>query len=121
MTPKQIELVQQSWAQVRMVGDTAARMFYHRLFRMEPSIRSMFRGGMQAQGRKLVNMIGFAVQGLTRLDAIVPGLRALGLRHAVYGVEERHYALVGSALIWTLEQGLGEEFTEEVKEAWATA
>jgi hemoglobin-like flavoprotein len=121
MTPKQIELVQQSWSQVQPIAETAAGMFYERLFTLDPSLRSLFRGDMKEQGRKLMAMIGFAVKGLSRLEQLVPGVQALGRRHAGYGVRDQHYATVAAALLWTLEQGLGDSFTQEVREAWTIA
>ena len=121
MTPKQIALVQGSWTKVQTISDAAAKLFYHKLFSLDPSLKSLFKGDMAEQGAKLMAMIGFAVQGLSRLDRIVPGLQALGRRHAGYGVQNRHYAIVASALLWTLKEGLGEDFTPEVSDAWSAA
>jgi hemoglobin-like flavoprotein len=121
MTPKQIALVQHSWKQVLPVADAAAGLFYGRLFALDPSVRALFKGDMKEQGQKVMTMITFAVNSLTRLESIVPGVRALGRRHAGYGVEDRHYAVVESALLWTLKEGLGSEFTPEVEDAWRTA
>jgi hemoglobin-like flavoprotein len=121
MTPKQVELVQGSWKKVLPIADTAAEMFYSKLFSMDPAVKPLFKGDMKAQGRKLMTMISTAVNGLTRLEAIVPAVQDLGRRHVKYGVKEQHYDTVGAALLWTLEQGLGEAFTPDVKAAWATA
>lgn len=121
MTPKQIALVQASWKQVQPIADQAAALFYSRLFTLEPSVKRLFRGDMQEQGRKLMQMISVAVNSLARLESIVPAVRALGRRHAGYGVEPRHYSVVEHALIWTLGQGLGKDFTEEIEDAWRTA
>lgn len=121
MTPKQVALVQFSWDKVRPVAEPAAELFYSHLFSLDPSLKPLFKGDVKAQGRKLMNMIGFAVKGLARLDAIVPGLQALGRRHAGYGVKDSHYETVGAALLWTLRQGLGDAFTAEVQAAWAAA
>jgi hemoglobin-like flavoprotein len=121
MTPKQIALVQESWNKVLVIGDAAAQLFYTRLFTVDPSLRPMFRGDMVAQGKKLVGMISVAVKGLARLDTLVPAVQALGRRHAGYGVKDEHYATVGGALLWTLEQGLKDDFTPEVKKAWTLA
>lgn len=121
MTPVQIELVQASWARVQPIAEPAAEMFYNRLFALDPSLKPLFRGDMKEQGRKLMQMIAFAVNGLKRLDALVPGVQALGRRHAGYGVRDEHYATVATALLWTLEQGLGNAFTPQVREAWAAA
>ena len=121
MTPKQVALVQVSWEKVQPVAEQAAELFYSQLFSLDPSLQALFKGDMKAQGRKLMNMIGFAVNGLTRLDAIVPGVQALGRRHAGYGVKDGHYETVGAALLWTLRQGLGQSFTAEIQAAWAAA
>jgi hemoglobin-like flavoprotein len=120
MTPKQIELVQGTWKMVLPIADTAAEMFYTRLFSTDASLKPLFKGDMKSQGRKLMQMIGTAVNGLTKLDAIVPAVQDLGRRHVKYGVKDKDYDTVGGALLWTLEQGLGDAFTPEVKEAWAT-
>jgi len=121
MNTKQIELVQSSFAQVLPIADDAAALFYNRLFELDPGLRPMFRGDMREQGRKLMAMIGAVVSGLRHLDRIVPGVRALGARHVAYGVRDEHYDIVGAALLWTLATGLGEGFTDEVRDAWATA
>ena len=121
MTPKQIALVQSSWQGVQPVADAAAQIFYSRLFTLDPSLKHMFKGDMAEQGRKLMNMITFAVKGLSRLDVIVPGVQALGRRHAGYGVKDAHYATVGNALLATLKEGLGDDFTDEVRDAWSEA
>ena len=121
MNSRQIELVQSSFAQVVPIADTAAALFYGRLFELDPSLRPMFRGDLKEQGKKLMDMIRAVVGNLRTLDRIVPGIRALGSRHAGYGVRDEHYDTVGDALLWTLGQGLGEAFTKETREAWTAA
>ena len=121
MTPQQIALVQETFAQVRPIADTAAALFYNRLFMLDPSLRPMFKGDMVRQGQMLMQMLGAATSGLTNLPKLAPVVRQLGARHTGYGVTDDHYATVGAALIWTLEQGLGEQFTPEVHDAWAAA
>ncbi len=121
MNTSQIALVQTSFAQVLPIADDAAALFYTRLFELDPSLRPMFRGDMKEQGKKLMTMIAAVVSGLKTLDRIVPGIRALGSRHAAYGVRDEHYDIVGAALLWTLATGLGEAFTDEVREAWTAA
>jgi hemoglobin-like flavoprotein len=120
MTPEQVFLVQKSWRQVLPIADTAAELFYTKLFSMDASLKPLFKGDMKAQGRKLMAMIGSAVTGLSKLDEIVPAVQDLGRRHVKYGVKEAHYDTVAGALIWTLEQGLGEGFTPDVKAAWVS-
>jgi len=120
MTPHQITLVQTSFAQVVPIADTAADLFYGRLFEIAPDVRRLFPDDMAEQKKKLMAMLGTAVGGLTRPDRLIPAVRALGERHAGYGVTAAQFAPVGAALLWTLEQGLGEAFTPEVRQAWAT-
>lgn len=120
MTPTQKHLVQTTFAQVAPIADQAAAMFYARLFELDPSLRPMFTTDLTEQGRKLMRMISMAVNGLDRLDDLVPAVRQLGARHGGYGVRDEHYDTVAEALLWTLEKGLGPAFTPDVKEAWAT-
>ncbi|HSV45920.1 MAG TPA: globin family protein [Ramlibacter sp.] len=121
MTPHQIDLVQKTFADVKPIAATAAELFYSRLFTLDPSLRGMFMGDMARQGQMLMSMIGAAVAGLRNLETLSPVVRQLGARHGGYGVRTEHYATVGSALVWTLEQGLGEKFTPPVREAWIAA
>lgn len=120
MNASEITLVKNSFRKVLPIADQAAALFYARLFELDPSLRPLFRGDMAEQGRKLMTMIATAVGSLDRLEQIVPAVRALGARHGGYGVKEEHYATVGAALLWTLEKGLGPEFTPAVREAWTS-
>jgi hemoglobin-like flavoprotein len=121
MTPEHIAMVQRTFADVLPMADTAATLFYERLFVLDPTLRSLFHGDMQEQGRKLVAMLQMVVVRLSRLEELVPIVQQLGVRHRGYGVTDAHYATVGAALLWTLEQGLGERFTPEVQAAWTSA
>jgi hemoglobin-like flavoprotein len=121
MTPAQRTLVQTTFGKVVPIADTAAALFYGRLFELDPSLRPLFKGDLAEQGRKLMQMIGVAVNGLDRLDLILPAVQQIGVRHAGYGVRDQHYDTVATALLWTLEQGLGSDFTPEVKDAWTAA
>jgi hemoglobin-like flavoprotein len=121
MTPQQVALVRQSFAKVVPIREQAAALFYDRLFAIDESTRPLFRGDMKSQGAKLMAAIGAVVKSLDRIETMLDDLRALARRHDRYGVGEEHYASVGAALLWTLEQGLGPDFTPEVQEAWATA
>jgi len=121
MTPEKIALVRSSWQQVLPIKDTAAQLFYGQLFVLDPSLRSLFKGDMAEQGRKLMAMINTVVNSLDKLGPILETIEEMGRRHVAYGVTEAHYDTVGSALIWTLGQGLGEQFTPAVKDAWAEA
>jgi len=119
MTQKQIELVKSSWCLVStidpvVVGD----LFYNRLFEIAPQVKHMFRSPMPEQSKKLIAMIGYVIAKLDRLEDIIGEVDKLAQRHAGYGVKPEHYTVVGTALIWTLEKGLGENWNEEVKTAW---
>jgi len=118
MTNTQIELVQATFEAVQPIADKAAELFYNRLFEIDPSLRHMFRGDMREQGRKLMQMLAVAVAGLQRFDQLLPAVEDMGRRHAGYGVRDEHYTTVAEALLWTLGQGLGDAFTDEVREAW---
>lgn len=118
MNSEQVKLVQGSFAKVLPIADIAADLFYNRLFELDPSLRRMFPADMAEQKHKLMLTLKFAVNSLSRLNELVPAVQDLGRRHAGYGVKNEHYNTVGAALIWTLEQGLGEAFTPEVKGAW---
>ena len=121
MTPRQMALVQGSWKDVLAVSETTAQLFYLRLFALDPSLQPMFKGEMREQGRKLIAMMSVAVNGLARIETLVPVIEALGRRHAGYGVKDEHYATVAAALLWALEQGLGARFTPDVRDAWSAA
>ncbi len=118
VSPQQVTLVQESWAKVVPIADQAAELFYGKLFAADPSLKALFKGDMKAQGKKLMQMITVAVNGLTNLEKIVPAVQELGKRHAGYGVQPAHYDTVGAALLATLNDGLGAAFTADVKAAW---
>ncbi len=120
ITAHQKHLVQSTWTQVEPIAETAATLFYGKLFELDPTLKPLFTSDPKEQGKKLMTMITMAVRGLDNLDALVPAVRGLGKRHIAYGVETAHYATVGAALLWTLAQGLGAAFTAEVKEAWTS-
>lgn len=121
MNPDQIDHVQASWAKVEPISETAANLFYDRLFELDPTLRPMFKGDMTEQKAKLMRMIGMVVKGLKDLGPMVPAIQSLGVRHNDYGVKPEHYATVGEALLWTLGQGLGDDFTPDVEQAWTAA
>ncbi len=118
MTPNQVTLVQTSFASVAPIAGVAADLFYDRLFEIAPEVRRLFPSDLAEQKKKLMTMLGTAVAGLAKPDSLLPVVRSLGARHAGYGVTAEHFAPVGEALLWTLERGLGEAFTPDVKAAW---
>jgi nitric oxide dioxygenase len=118
LTSNEISLVRASFARVAGIQEVAADLFYDRLFVLAPRLRKLFPADLSQQKRKLMQMIAAAVNGLTDLDKLVPVVKTLGARHAGYGVTVADYTVVGEALLWTLEQGLGDEFTPQVRSAW---
>ncbi len=121
MTQDDVVLVQTSFQKVVPIADTAADLFYDRLFAIAPDVRAMFPDDMKDQKKKLIAMLATAVNNLHRVDTIVPAVEDLGKRHLAYGVSPQHYEPVGAALLWTLEQGLGDDFTPPLKAAWTEA
>ena len=119
MTNEQIKLVQDSFRQVAPIAETAAQLFYARLFELNPDLESLFKGNLSEQGRKLMQMLALAVNSLDRIEQLLPVVQSLGTRHVSYGVRDKDYDTVGQALLWTLRKGLGEAFTPDVELAWA--
>ena len=118
MTNEQIKLVQDSFKRVAPIAEAAAQLFYARLFELDPDLELLFKGNLSEQGRKLMQMLGLAVNSLDRMEQLLPVVRSLGTRHVSYGVRDKDYDTVGRALLWTLGKGLGEAFTPDVKAAW---
>jgi nitric oxide dioxygenase len=119
MTPEQVHLVRLSFVKVMDIKAAAGRLFYERLFTIAPEVRPMFKGDVGAQADKLMETLGVAISALKNPAALSPILAQLARRHVNYGVQDAHYDKVGEALLWTLEKGLGENFTPEVRKAWA--
>jgi hemoglobin-like flavoprotein len=121
MTPDQVKLVQQSFSKVVPIAEQTAVIFYDRLFEIAPQVKSMFPADMTAQRGKLVATLAAVVNGIGNLDSILPAASALAKRHVSYGAKAEHYPVVGAALLWTLEKGLGAGWTSEVADAWTAA
>ena len=121
MTPENQALVRDSFAKVVPIAPQAAALFYGRLFVLDPSLKPLFKGDMTEQGRKLMATLAVVVNGLTNLETILPAASALAKRHVGYGVKPIHYPIVGEALLWTLERGLGADWTPELATAWGDA
>lgn len=121
MNAEQIQLVQSTFTQVKPVADTAAAMFYQRLFELDPSLRPLFTSDLRSQGAKLMATLALAVNGLSRPESIVPAVQGLGRRHVGYGVQPAHYQTVGQALLDTLATALGDQYTVDVADAWTAA
>jgi hemoglobin-like flavoprotein len=121
ITPAQVELVQSSFQHVLPIADVAGLLFYERIFTMAPEARALFGDDIALQASRTMAAVKTAVDGLDDVDQIAPFLVRLGARHVRYGVQPEHFDLVGGALLWTLEQGLGDAFTPEVHDAWSAA
>lgn len=119
MTNEQIQLVKQSWGKVATIDPiVVGELFYNRLFEIAPAVKPMFRNPMPEQSKKLLSMLAYVIGKLDKLDDIIDEVSKLAVRHVQYGVREEHYGVVAVALLWTLEQGLGDDWTPSVKEAW---
>src|SRR5215471_12423779 len=119
MTPEQARLVTTSWNSVASIADSAIEQFYNRLFVIDPPARALFRAtSMPEQRKKVIEALSLALQSLDDLQALTPTLEDLGRRHQRYGVTAAHYDSVGQALLWTLEQGLGNAWTPATAAAW---
>jgi hemoglobin-like flavoprotein len=122
MSPQEKALVKETWRRLTPMAETAARLFYRRLFEIDETTRPLFKTtNLAEQRQKLIQALAIVVQGLDHLEALVATLADLGRKHVQYGVTERHYESVGAALLWTLEQGLGSEWTLEAEAAWSSA
>jgi nitric oxide dioxygenase len=121
MTPDQVKLVQQSFAKVVPISEQAGVIFYDRLFAVAPQVKAMFPDDMTEQRKKLMATLAVVVNGLSSLESVLPAASALAKRHVAYGAKPAHYSVVGSALLWTLEQGLGDAWTPDVAAAWTAA
>jgi hemoglobin-like flavoprotein len=121
MTPEQLKAIQESFAKVAPISEQAAELFYGRLFEIAPAVKPLFRGDMKEQGKKLMATLTVVVNGLGNLQSILPAASALAKRHVDYGVRPSDYTPVGQALLWTLETGLGPNWTPDLAAAWTTA
>lgn len=120
LTATQRTLVQSSFTMVKD-ADALATCFYNRLFEIDPSTRPLFKGDMAEQRQKLMQTLAVVVNALDSLDTVIPAIEALGKRHMDYGVTIAHWDSVGEALLWSLAETFGEQFTEDIGTAWATA
>jgi hemoglobin-like flavoprotein len=121
VNPEQINLVQASFVKVAPISEQAAAIFYDRLFEIAPKVKAMFPADMKEQRKKLMATLAVVVNGLSNLESVLPAASALAKRHVSYGAKPEHYPIVGGALLWTLEKGLGEAWTPEVADAWTAA
>ena len=122
MTSEQRDLIRQSWGPIAADGDRLSTFFYERLFELDPDARALFaKTDMTLQRKKFIDMLGEIVKVIDDMDALVPDVVGLARRHVTYGVHSSQYASVGQALSWMLEEGLRDDFSDEVRRAWADA
>ena len=121
MTPKQVQLVKESWGFVIVKSGQAGELFYSRLFEVAPPVRHLFKTDVKDQARKLMSMVTLVVSKLDKLETVVNEVKSLGSRHNKYGTKKEHYDVVGECLLWTLSQGLGDRWTKETEDAWKEA
>ncbi|UXX80400.1 globin domain-containing protein [Reichenbachiella carrageenanivorans] len=118
ITPYNKRLVRATFWMVESKTDEAAKVFYSKLFEMSPELRPLFKGNMQMQGRKMMEMISTVVKGLNTLDVLAPLVRNMGRRHMTYGIRSEHYNMAAAALMYSLKEELKENWNEEVEAAW---
>ena len=122
ISKKQISIVRETWLKVVPIADVASGLFYDRLFDINPELKNLFDGvDLPEQRKKLIQAINMVVMSLDKIDSLIPAIKSLGSRHVGYGVEDHHYAQVGDALLWTLQAGLKDDWTDEAKESWTLA
>ena len=121
LTPAQVGIVQHSFKRIGPQATEASRIFYDELFRISPELRVLFPDDLSAHKAKFVQMLAGVIRSLDQIAAISEELVDLGRRHMSYDVEDDHYAIVGDALLWTINRVLGAEFTPEARDAWASA
>lgn len=121
MTPQQVALVQESFEKIAAMGEPAWQSFYAELFALEPSLKQMFKGDISEQRKKLLAALALVMRALHAPATILAPLKSLAVKHVGYGVKPEHYTCMGHALLRTLNNALGDEFTPELRTAWAAA
>jgi hemoglobin-like flavoprotein len=119
MKPEQIKLVKKTWKILMGINPTIiGDAFYSKLFTDHPAIRKLFPSDMNQQYIKLVDMLTSIIMNLDHLESVSEEIIAMSNRHTGYGVKPAHYEMVGSALLWTLQKGLGAEWSDDIENAW---
>jgi hemoglobin-like flavoprotein len=118
MTKRQEQLIRESFESIRSVALPLAKLFYGRLFSLDPSLRPLFKTDIGEQSKKLMAMLDATVESLGQFDELRPRLRQLGRDHVGYGVREEHYETLRFALLWSLGQALEQQFDAETRQAW---
>ena len=119
MKPDQVTSITHSFQQLLPTEDALAALFYARLFALDPTLMPLFGTDMRAQGRKFTDMLRVIVAGLDEQHLLLGSLQEQGRQHRAFGVRAEHYATVGAALLWAIEQMLQQRYTAEVAQAWS--
>lgn len=118
ISPENVRLIQESYRLFEPASDLVASLFFQRLLEVAPEVRPMLLGDMEEQRKQLLISLGLAVAALDRFNDIIPSLMLLGAKYRAIGVEPYHYGGVGEALLWTLKQSLGSNWSPELEDAW---
>jgi len=118
LNPDQILIVQETYLTFAANAQRAGKLFYERLFEIDPTLRPLFKGDIDAQAIKLMQMVGTAVSALRKPNLLNDAVGALGKRHVGYGVKAEHYTTVGEALLYAIKTQLKDGFTSDVESAW---
>jgi hemoglobin-like flavoprotein len=121
MTDLKILVVKNSWSYIIFQAEEVSLLFYSKLFELDPSLRPLFKGNVEEQGRKLIKMLTMIISRLQKMDDIATEVKSLGKRHVDYGTRPEHYQTVGQALLWALENTLGKRWDQETSQAWEEA
>lgn len=118
MKDRDILIIKTSWSYLITQSDEVGLLFYDKLFELDPTLKPMFHNDMEKQIQKLMDMITFMVTRLQKLTDIENDIDALALRHVKYGVRYEHYQIMGNALLWALQNSLGDLWDDDTKAAW---
>jgi len=119
MNERQIEMVRKTWMILQKIDPVlVGEVFYDKLFSDNPSYRIMFKDSKQAQAKKIITMLDMIVSRIDDVENISGELKKLAAWHTSHGIKSEQYRPVGIALLWMLEQALGNDWNEEVKAAW---
>lgn len=121
MDKKQIALVQSTFKKLEPIATDTGELLYQKLFEIDPSLKPLFKSDIKNQAQMLMTAIGLAIKGLDKPTSVEKSVKQLGTRHTSYGVAPKDYNAFSAALLWALEQSLGDSFTDEVKTAWVEA
>jgi nitric oxide dioxygenase len=121
MTPTQVALVRAGFDRIAPMAQDVGLAFYQKLFELNPALRPLFAEDLRPQVGHLMTALTMVIRSLDDLSPVLGRVRVLGRSHASYGVKPADFSTVGAALLATLDEGLGEDFTDEAREAWTLA